>query len=61
MFKKIKEKIKLSAVNLKLNCQFRKNDLKFYNKVLITSYQNNNNILEDLGQKISKKFRWETW
>ena len=57
--KKIKKKIKLSRINLILNSVFKKKNLNNYHKVIITSYQNNNNVLSSLKQKITKKFRYE--
>ena len=57
--KKIKKKIKFSKINLKLNNQFDKKNLKNYHKIIITAYKNNNDILERLGKKIHNKFRYE--
>ena len=45
------KKIKQSKINLYLNKEFKKKDLKKYDKVLIATYSNNNLVLSNLGIK----------
>ena len=44
-------KLKKNKINLYLNKEFKKNNLKNYDKVIIATYSNNNNILSNLGIK----------
>ena len=57
----IKSKLKKSTVKLKLNSNFNLTKLKSqdYDKVIITTYKNNNEILKKLGFNKLKKFRYE--
>ena len=49
--KKLLNEIKRNKINLYLNKEFKKNNLKDYDKVIIATYSNNNNILSSLGIK----------
>ena len=49
--KKLLNEIKKNKINLYLNKEFKKNNLKNYDKVIIATYSNNNNILSFLGIK----------
>ena len=57
--KKIFNKLKNSKINLKLNQQIQKHDLKKYYKVIIACYDQNNIILDNLGLRPKKKYRYE--
>jgi hypothetical protein len=57
--KKIKQKIFNSRINLRLNSNFKKEDLKKYYKVIIATYENNNLILKKLGVKPKRKYKFE--
>ena len=51
----------MSNVNLKFNSQLDKNILRYksYDKIILSTYKNNNQILKKLGYKIKNKFRYE--
>ena len=59
--KKILLKLKKSNVNLKLSSQLDKNILRYknYDHIVVAAYKNNNNILNNLGFKVSDKYRYE--
>ena len=59
--KKLFYKLKKSNINLKFNSQLDKNILRYknYDKIILSTYKNNNNILQKLGYKLKKKFRYE--
>ena len=51
-FKKIiKQKLLNSRVNLRLNEELKKKDIKNYDKVIVCTYSNNNTLLENLTEK----------
>jgi len=60
---KIKEnilaKIKNSSINLKFNRNFLKKDLIKYDKVIVATYSNNNNLLHELGVKNLPEFKFQ--
>ena len=56
---KIKKMLNKSSVNLKLKNEFKKHDLLKYDKVIISTYQDNNYVLRDLGIKINTIFKYE--
>lgn len=60
IIKIIKKKIKQNRnINLKLKKMINKKDLVKYEKVIIATYENNNFILQKLGIKIKKKYKFE--
>lgn len=59
IYQLICNKLKKKNIFLKRNSIFEKKDLKNYDKVIICSYQNNNNIIKDLGFSPKKKFKYE--
>ena len=59
-FKKlILKKIKYSKLRLRLNSEFKKSYLKNYDKVILTTYANNNKILKKIGIKRLDNFKFE--
>jgi len=59
-FKKlILKKIKYSKLKLRLNSEFKKSYLKNYDKVILTTYANNNKILKKIGIKRLDNFKFE--
>ncbi len=59
-FKKlITKEIKLSKLKIKLNKEFKKNNLNDYDKVVLATYSNNNQILKKLGIKKLDDFKFE--
>jgi D-amino-acid oxidase len=57
--KKINNYLEKTSVKLKLNTKFRKSFLIKYDKIIIACYDQNNSVLNDLGLKIKKKYRYE--
>ncbi len=59
--KKIIQKLTKSSVNVKLNSQLDQSILRYknYDHVIIAAYKNNNNIIKNLGIKVTNKFRYE--
>lgn len=59
--KKLEKKIFNSKVNIKLSSQLDKNILKYkkYHQIIISAYKNNNDILNNIGIKVTNKFRYE--
>ncbi len=55
----IKKKITKMNINLKLNRQLKKKNLKDYDKVIICTYSNNNKILKSFGINNLKKYKYE--
>lgn len=55
----LKNKLKNKNINLLLNKEFRKSYLSKYDKVIISTYSNNNNVLSKLGIKNIKQFKYE--
>ena len=55
----IKKKITKMNINLKLNNQLKKKNLKDYDKVIICKYSNNNKILKSFGINNLKKYKYE--
>ena len=53
------DKIKLHKVNLLLKTNFKKKDLRKYDKVFITTYSNNNLVLSNLGVKNLKIYKYQ--
>jgi hypothetical protein len=59
-FKKlVLKKIKYSKLKLKLNSEFKKSYLKNYDKIILTTYANNNQILKKIGIKKLDNFKFE--
>lgn len=56
---KILKKLKKTNINLKLNQQIKKKDLDKYSKIIIACYEQNNNVLKQLGIKPIKKYKYE--
>lgn len=57
--KKILKKIKKSNVNLYLNTTFKKKLINKYEKIIVSVYDQNNIVLNNLGIKPVKKFKYE--
>ena len=57
--KLILNKIKKKNIKLALNQEFKKNYLPNYDKIIIATYSNNNKILNSLGVKNLKKFKYQ--
>ena len=57
--KLVKQKLINVNINLKLSSDFKKKDLKDYDKVIIFSYANNNYVLKKLGIEKIKKLKYE--
>ena len=57
--KKVKKLIKNSNIDLKLGKKIKKKTLVKYDKVIISCYSENNNILKDLDIDTKSKFRYE--
>lgn len=57
--KKLILKINKSKVSLKLNTEFKKKYAKDFDKVIVATYSNNNNVLNKLGIKKVNKFKFE--
>ena len=59
--KKILNKLSKSNVNVKLSSQLDKAILRYkkYDHIVIAAYKNNNNIIKNLGFKVTNKFRYE--
>jgi hypothetical protein len=55
----IKKKIQKYKLNLKKNTQFLKKDLENYDKVIVSCYSGNNQVLNKLGIKKIPKHRYE--
>ena len=59
-FKKIiLNKIKKSKLNLKLKTEFNKKNIKEYDKIIVTTYSNNNLVLKKLGIKKLQDYKFE--
>ena len=56
---KLKQNKIKSRINLKLNSNFTKKDIKKYHKVIIATYENNNIILNKLGFRPQRKYKFE--
>ena len=56
---KIQKKIKKTKVNIYLNTEFKKSMLRKYDKIIISVYDQNNNVLKKLGIKNKKRFKYE--
>ena len=54
--KKIK---KIKNIKVFLNTKFKKNYIKNYDQVIVCTYDQNNNILNTLGVKPKRKFKFE--
>ncbi len=60
IFKKIvSKKIQFSKLKINLNEEFEKDNLKNYDKVILATYSNNNQILKKLGVKKLVDFKFE--
>lgn len=57
--KKINSKIKSSNLILNLNKEFKKNKLKVFDKIIVTTYANNNIVLKQLGINELNEFKFE--
>lgn len=57
--KKILSKIKQSNLIINFNTEFKKNNIKNFDKVIITTYANNNLLLKKLGIKKLNDFKFE--
>ncbi len=57
--KKIINKIKKSNVIINFNQEFSKKNMRFFDKVIITTYANNNIVLKKLGIKKFDEFKFE--
>lgn len=59
--KKIFNKLNKSTVNLKLSSQLNKSLLRYkkYDHIILATYKNNNDLLKNLGFKVTTKFRYE--
>ncbi len=59
--KKILNKLSKSNVNVKLSSQLDKAILRYkkYDYIVIAAYKNNNDIIKNLGFKVTNKFRYE--
>ena len=57
--KKILKKLKKSNVNLYLNTTFKKDLINNYEKIIVSVYDQNNIVLNSLGIKPLKKFKYE--
>ena len=57
--KKILKKIKTSKIKLHLNKEFKKKYLKNFDKVIVTTYANNNFVLKKLGIIKLNEFKFE--
>lgn len=57
--KKIKFKIKNSNLKLKLNTEFKKREIKNFDKIIVATYANNNLILKKLGIRKLNEFKYE--
>jgi len=57
--KKILKNLKKSKINLLLNTEIKKKDLKNYDKIIIACYDQNNIVLKKLGVKPKKKYKYE--
>ncbi len=55
----VKKIAKNKNINLKLNETLSNKDLSKYTKVIIATYENNNFVLEKLGIKVKKKYKFE--
>lgn len=57
--KKIKLKIKNSNLKLNLNTEFKRSQIKDFDKIIVATYANNNFILKKLGIKNLNEFKYE--
>ena len=57
--KKISRLLKIKRIKLNLKKELNKKDIKDYHKVFLTTYTSNNLVLQNLGKKPKKKFRYE--
>lgn len=55
----IKKKIIKNNIKIKFNSNFKKSDIKKYDKIILSTYDQNNKILKELGIKEKKKFKFE--
>lgn len=55
----IQKKLLNNKVNILFNTEFNKNILNDYDKVIISTYDQNNSILKKIGYKVENKFRFE--
>ena len=57
--KKIKLKIKNSNLKLNLKTEFKRKQIKKFDKIIVATYANNNLVLKKLGIKKLKEFKFE--
>jgi len=57
--KKIQKMIKLSNIKLRLNDSLNKKNLQKFDKIIVSCYSENNDVLRKLGVKNNNKFRYE--
>ena len=57
--KKIKQKILQNNIKIKFNTTFKKKEIKNYDKIILATYDQNNKILNNLGFKPKKSFKYE--
>lgn len=57
--KKIISKLNKSNLKLHFNREFKKKNIKNFDKIIVTTYANNNAILENLGIKKLNEFKFE--
>jgi len=55
----IKKKLLKSKIKILFNTEFTKNKIKKYHKVILATYDQNNNVLKKLGYKAERKFKFE--
>jgi hypothetical protein len=57
--KKINTFLKKTSIKLRLNTRFKKSLISKYDKIIIACYDQNNNLLNQLGIKPKQKYRFE--
>jgi len=57
--KKIYRLLKLKKIKLNLKKELQPKDIKSYYKIFLTTYKNNNSVLNNLGKKPKNFFRYE--
>jgi len=57
--KRINRLLKIKKIKLNLKKELKKEDIKNYHRIFLTTYTSNNLVLRNLGKKPKKKFRYE--